>query len=214
MNNEFLLLIKKHTDNLIEQAKRKPQETLEYKMLRSKQTFSFNPPLNLVEESKWLLGVSSLECKNSVFNITDENNSFSIFVLGDYQNKSDEKTIDEKSKLLKLRSLELHVKKVRKRSYQIKIGDKECKLSDFDTFKEEILEVLKKAKYNNLEDLVYKFQLTYDEIINILDLKYFLTKRIGYSLKPDSYQVSDINNTLKNILVNNVVISVSIDEKK
>ena len=31
MNNEFLLLIKKHTDTLIEQTKTKPQETLEYK---------------------------------------------------------------------------------------------------------------------------------------------------------------------------------------
>ena len=32
MNNELLLLIKKHTDTLIEQTKTKPQETLGYKM--------------------------------------------------------------------------------------------------------------------------------------------------------------------------------------
>ena len=32
MNNELLLLIKKHTDTLIEQTKTKPQETLEFKM--------------------------------------------------------------------------------------------------------------------------------------------------------------------------------------
>ena len=31
MNNELLLLIKKHTDNLIEQTKTKPQETLNLK---------------------------------------------------------------------------------------------------------------------------------------------------------------------------------------
>ena len=42
------------------------------------QTFSFNPPINLIEESKWLLGVSSFECTNSVFNITNENNSFQL----------------------------------------------------------------------------------------------------------------------------------------
>ena len=60
MNNELLLLYKKHTDTLIEQTKTKPQETLEYKMIRSKQTFSFNPPIQLVEEGKWLLGVTSL----------------------------------------------------------------------------------------------------------------------------------------------------------
>ena len=32
MNNELLLLIKKHTDTLIQQTKTKPQETLEFKM--------------------------------------------------------------------------------------------------------------------------------------------------------------------------------------
>ena len=76
MNNELLLLIKKHTDTLIEQTKTKPQETLEFEMTRSKQTFWFNHPINLVDEGKWLLGVTSLECTNSVFNITNENNSF------------------------------------------------------------------------------------------------------------------------------------------
>ena len=76
MNNEFLLLIKKHTDTLIEQTKTKPQETLEFKMNAQKHTFSFIPPINLVEEGKWLMTVSSLECTNSIFNITNENNSF------------------------------------------------------------------------------------------------------------------------------------------
>ena len=67
------------------------------------QTFSFNPPINLVEEGKWLLAVSSLECTNSVFNITNENNSFSIIIPGHYQNKSDEKTIYDLNKLLELK---------------------------------------------------------------------------------------------------------------
>ena len=39
MNNELLLLIKKHTDTLIEQTKTKPQETLEFKMNEQKQIF-------------------------------------------------------------------------------------------------------------------------------------------------------------------------------
>ena len=135
MNNELLLLIKKHTDTLIEQTKTKPQETLEFKMNKQRQTFSFNPPINLIEEDKWLLAVSSFECTNSVFNITDENNSFSIIIPGHYQNKSDEKTIDELNKLLELKSLELHVEEIKKRGNKIKIGDNEYKLSDFDNQK-------------------------------------------------------------------------------
>ena len=99
MNKELLLLIKKHTDTLIDQTKTKPQETLEFKMNKQMQTFSFNPPIKLIEEDKWFLAVSSFECTNSVFNITDENNSFSIIIPGHYQNKTDEKTIDNLKKL-------------------------------------------------------------------------------------------------------------------
>ena len=99
MNNELLLLIKKHTNTLIEQTKMRPQETLEFKMNKQMQTFSFNPPINLVEQGKWPMAVSLFDCTNSVFTITNENKSFSIFIPGYYQNKSDEKTIDDLNKL-------------------------------------------------------------------------------------------------------------------
>ena len=199
MNNELLLLIKKHTDTLIQQTKTKPQETLEFKMNKQMQTFSFNPPINLVEEGKWLLAVSSFECTNSVFNITNENISFSIIIPGHYETESDEETINELNKLLELRSqngIELNVEQVRKKGL-ILIND--YSLSSLDMFKDEILEDLKNAKYNDLEDMVYRFRLTYDEIIDILDLKYIPTKRIGYSIEPNIYNVVDLNKTLKNI---------------
>ena len=115
MNNELLLLIKKLTDTLIEETKTKPQETLEFKMNKQTQTFSFNPTINLVEEGEWLLGVSSFECTNSVFNITNKNNSFSVIIPSHYQKKSDEKTIDDLNKLSELKSLELHVEEVKKK---------------------------------------------------------------------------------------------------
>ena len=91
MNNELLLLNKKHTDTLVEQTKTKPQENLEFNMNKPKQIFSFNPPINLVEEGKWLIGVSSFECTNSVFIITNEDNSFSIVRPGHYQTELAEK---------------------------------------------------------------------------------------------------------------------------
>ena len=52
MKNELLLLVKKHTDTLFQQTKTKPQETLEFKMNKQMQIFSFLPPINLVEEGK------------------------------------------------------------------------------------------------------------------------------------------------------------------
>ena len=212
MDNELLLLIKKHTDTLIDQTKTKPQETLEFKMIKQMQTFSFNPPIKLFEEGKWLLAVSSFECINSVFNLTNENNSFSIIVPGHYETESAEKTIHELNKLLELRSqngIELHVEQVRKKGL-ILIND--YSLSSLGMFKDELLEHLKNAKFNDLEDMVYRFQLTYDEIMDILDLKSIPTKRTGYSLDPGIYELEDLNNTLKKILPDNVKVSVTIDD--
>ena len=79
---------------MIQQTKTKPQKTLEFEANRSKQTFSFNSPINLFEEGKWLLGMTNLECTDSVFNITNENKSFSISIPGQWQNKTAENTID------------------------------------------------------------------------------------------------------------------------
>ena len=152
MNNELLLLFKKHTDTLIEQTKTKPQETLEFKMNKQMQTFSFNPPINLIEEGKWLIVLSSLECTNSVFNITNENNSFSIIVPGHWEDEFSEKINNEVNRILELRSLESHVDEVRKRGNTIKIGDKEYKLSDFDNHKYEIIKELKEAEYKVIRD--------------------------------------------------------------
>ena len=62
-----------------------PQETLEYKMNKQMESFLFNP-INLFEENKRLLTVTSFGTKNSVFNITDDNNSFLLVyqVFGDF----------------------------------------------------------------------------------------------------------------------------------
>ena len=94
----MLLLIKKRTDTLIEQIKTKPQETLEVKLKKRMQTFSRNPHLNLLDEGRWLLAVSSFESTNSVFKITDENNSFSINIPGHWQTEIDRKTFEKSTK--------------------------------------------------------------------------------------------------------------------
>ena len=82
---------------MIEQTKTKPQETLEIKMNKQMQTFSFSP-INLSDEGKWLLAVTSFEATNSVFNTTNENNSFSIITPGHWNSKSTQKTTDELNK--------------------------------------------------------------------------------------------------------------------
>ena len=51
-------------------------------------------------------------------------------------------------------------------------------------------------------------RLSYEEIINLLDLKFFPTKRIGYSLNPRIYEVIDLNNSLKYVLPDNVNVTI------
>ena len=95
-------------------------------MNKQMQTWSFNPPINLVEEGKWLLGVTSFECKNCVSNITNENNSFSISTPSHWNSEDDEELINELNKLRELRSeddIELHAVEVRETRNQIKMGD-------------------------------------------------------------------------------------------
>ena len=44
-------------------------------------------------------------------------------------------------------------------------------LSAFDHFKSEILVEPKRVKYHDLDDLVYRMELLYDEIMDVLDIR-------------------------------------------
>ena len=118
MNNDMLLLYKKHTNTLIEQTKSKPQKTLEFKLNKQMETFSFNPPIHFFEEAKWLLAVTCFEATNSVFNITNKNRSFSIIKPGHWYARGGAETINKLQKLLEMRQnndIKLHVEEVRNR---------------------------------------------------------------------------------------------------
>ena len=95
MNNELLRLIKKHTETLIEQAKTKPQEILQFQMNKQMETFSPSPPIILVEEGKLFLAVTSFETTSSVFNITNGNNLFSFSTPGHWYSEDGEELIKE-----------------------------------------------------------------------------------------------------------------------
>ena len=74
---DLLLSITKNCEKLVEQTHRKPEETLEFKMLKARETFHFNPPIQ--PKGDWMLGLIDLEVYNSLFNITKENNKFELY---------------------------------------------------------------------------------------------------------------------------------------
>ena len=78
---DLLLSITKNCETLIEQTNRKAEETLEFEMIQSKQTFHFKPPIPI--EGSWMIGLTDLEVYNYIFNITEENKKFELYKFPD-----------------------------------------------------------------------------------------------------------------------------------
>ena len=74
---DLLLCITKNCERLVQQTHRKPEETLEFKMIKPRETFHFDPPIQT--KGDWMLGLIDLEVYNSFFNITKENNKFELY---------------------------------------------------------------------------------------------------------------------------------------
>ena len=78
---DLLLSITKNCETLIDQTHRKAEETLEFKMIKPRETFHFKPPIQI--NGNWMIGLTDLEVYNSIFNITEENNKFQFYKLHD-----------------------------------------------------------------------------------------------------------------------------------
>ena len=74
---DLLLSITENCETIIEQIHKKPEETLEFKMTKARETFHFKPPIQVKEN--WMIGLTNLEVYNSIFNITEENNKFELY---------------------------------------------------------------------------------------------------------------------------------------
>ena len=78
---DLLLSITKNCKTLIKQTHRKAEETLEFKMKKSRDTFHFKPPLQV--NGNWMIGLTDLVVYNSIFNITEENNKLQVYKYPD-----------------------------------------------------------------------------------------------------------------------------------
>ena len=81
---DLLLSITKNCETLIDQTHRKAEETLEFKMIKPRETFHFKPPIQV--KGDWMVGLVDLEVYNSNFNITKENNNFKLYKFPDEKN--------------------------------------------------------------------------------------------------------------------------------
>ena len=123
-----------------------------------------------------VIAVTSFEATNSVLNITDKNTSFSFLSPSYWNPVGGEEPINKLKKLLELRSqndIELHGEEFEKRGTRIDNRNSGYKLAGFDHYKSETLVELGWLKYKDLDNMVYRKELTYYDCLDVLDVKYF-----------------------------------------
>ena len=78
---DLLLSITKNCETFVEQTHRKAEDTLEFKMIKPRKKFHFNPPISIKRSS--MIELTDLEVYNSVFNITEANNKVELYIFPD-----------------------------------------------------------------------------------------------------------------------------------
>ena len=173
----LLLSIAKSNLDIVENTLSKPQETLEFKMNKQKESFSFDIPLDLSEQ--WMMGVTSLEVYNTVYNITEKNNKFKI-LLKDEQLKSlnvDNQLVMNVEYLYKISD----VKKINNFIVDSYSKNKKLVKKDFDQIKKIIIQINQNIK---------------DKTIIIPELG-IENDFVEIELPPGVYELVDINKIMK-----------------
>ena len=166
-------------------------------MTKPKQTFHFDKDLIIPE--KWLMGLVNLQVYNTVYNITDRNNKLSHYIPG---YKYESVNLDNLEIALDKYKPEDNEKKydelLLKYGKEIKIGEDVYYLSDleYDLPRKNIINGLKNIKYGRklisedkyillkreYIDMLYRMELTTDEIEYILGFEYIEPKTINYEI--------------------------------
>ena len=175
----LLLSIAKSNQNIVKNTPSKPQETLEFKMIKQKESFSLDIPLELPE--KWMMGVTSLEVYNTVYNITEKNNKFKI-LLNDQQ----------------LKSLNVDTQLVMNVEYIYKISDSIEKINKFivDSFSKN--KKLTEKDFNQSKKISNQVNQNVKDKTTIIIIPEFGIENDFFEMQlpPGVYELVDINNTI------------------
>ena len=177
----LLLSIAKSNLDIVENTLSKPQETLEFKMNKQKESFSFDVPLELPEQ--WMMGVTSLEVYNSVYNITNKNNSFQIQLTDEQLNGIDTKLVMNIEYLHRTKQSNF-VKTVYNLMDTSFKNKKKLLKNDLDKIKDII-------NQHESENLLNKLK-----IFEVIDLP-IMNEKIEIKLQSGIYELSDLNTTIQ-----------------
>ena len=169
--------------DIVENTLSKPQETLEFKMNKQKESFSFDIPLDLPEQ--WMMGVTSLEVYNTVYNITEKNNKIKLFetekVLKEYKFATE--FIPKIKNLYETCDIE-EIKKL--------INDVKYKKVVFPN-----------NYYDDLNKIINQINKNIKDKTNILDLHGIgaLSDCLEIEIPPGAYELVDINNAIQQEII-------------
>ena len=197
---DLLLSMTKNCQTLNLQTHRKPEETLEFKMIKSKQTFRFKPPIQV--KGDWMIGLVDLEVYNSIFNKTEENNKFELYKFPDEKRGgvTYEKVRDEIEKDLDIEDITA-----------TDLQDDILGPIIIEEYREQVTKRMKDEQYLNIfaiytssvfQDfesfLRTQIDLIEDDIKLVLDE--YNSSFITYDLQPGIYTFKDFSEALFNIL--------------
>ena len=210
INEDLLLLITKTTGTLIQQTQTKAQETLEFKFRKLRESFTFDIPLQL-ENGEWMLGLTSLELYNSIFNITNENSKLELFrpikkerpysledlkiADGNFRPHDLNDELFRPVVIDKLREFEFHYNNIMRKTLHLTEEEIESigiRNKTEDSVFDEIL--LEQSNFQGLESFLGTMRTEEDEINFILQK--YSSNFETYEITPGIYEVSDPNNSV------------------
>ena len=186
---DLLLSITKNCEKLVEQTHRKPEETLEFKMLKSREIFHFSPPIHT--KGDWMLGLIDLEVYNSIFNITKENNKFELYT-DSFDEFSFEELKDEIEEILNIP--EITDDHLEDKILAPRIAETYSKLRLDKTSHDGYIILLMgyaRSLFRDFESFLRIFVGLEEDNIRLI-LKQYNEKFITYELDPGNYTVEDL----------------------
>ena len=206
---DLLLSITKNCQTLVEQTHRKAEETVEFKMIKSKETFHFKPSIQI--KGDWMLGLIDLEVYNSIFNITEKNNKFDL-----YRDTSTKfgflELKDELEEILNIP----HITNEHLNDEIIgpRIIDEFIKLSTEKKNTDGYMILLlgyAKSKFRDFESYL-RIVVGLDEEDIQLILKQYNSDFVTYELTPGIYTIQDISDTIYTFSGHSEIIEIEYDD--
>ena len=204
----WLLSITKNCEKLVEQTHRTPEETLEFKMLKPRETFHFNPPIHT--KGDWMLGLIDLEVYNSIFNITKENNKFELYT-DTFDEFSFEELKDEVEEILNIP--EITDDQLEDETLAPRIVETYWKLRSYKSSHDGYIILLMgyaRSPFRDFESYLRIFVGLEEDNIRLI-LKQYNEKFITYELDPGNYTIEDLQKAVYPLGDHNGTLQIKYD---